>query len=227
MIKFENVNKKYSDKIVAINNVSFEIQNGEFVFITGASGAGKSTITRLLLKEIDPDSGRLYLMGDDITKVSRRMIPKVRTTIGVVFQDFRLLPNRTVYENIEFVLDVKGLSRKSKREKIDEVLDIVHLKHRKKSYPNELSGGEKQRLSIARALSIEPKIILADEPTGNLDPNTAWEIMDCFEDVNKKGTTVIINTHSKEIVDKMQKRVISLSNGSIIRDSVGGYDESI
>ncbi|MFM1514604.1 cell division ATP-binding protein FtsE [Helcococcus ovis] len=227
MIRFENVNKKYSDKIVAINNVSFEVKNGEFVFITGASGAGKSTITRLLLKEIDPDGGKLYLMDEDITKVSRRMIPKIRTTIGVVFQDFRLLANRTVYENIEFVLDVKGLSRKDKREKIDEVLDIVHLKHRKKAYPNELSGGEKQRLSIARALSIEPKIILADEPTGNLDPNTAWEIMDCFEEVNKKGTTVVINTHSKEIVDKMQKRVISLANGNIIRDSVGGYDESI
>lgn len=223
MIKFENVSKTYSGKIVGIEDVSFEIKPGEFVFITGASGAGKSTITRLLLKEIDPDSGKIFLNGQDITKVSRRMIPKVRTEIGVVFQDFRLLANRSIYENIEFVLDVKGYSLKQKKKVIDEVLEMVHLTHRKKSLPNELSGGEKQRVSIARALSINPSVLLADEPTGNLDPDTAWEVIQYFEEINKKGTTVIINTHSKEIVDKMNKRVITISSGEVIRDSIGGY----
>lgn len=224
MIKFQNVTKQYSKDIVGIKNTTFDIKKGEFVFITGPSGAGKSTVTRLILKEIDPDSGKIYLDGKEITKVSRRIIPKVRTAVGVVFQDFRLLANRTVYENIEFVLDVKGYSRKQKKKVIDKVLDMVHLKNRKKAYPNELSGGERQRVSIARALSISPKVILADEPTGNLDPNTAWEVMRYFEEVNKQeGTTIIINTHSKEIVDNMNKRVISMSEGEIVRDSVGGY----
>lgn len=224
MIEFEKVTKQYSKQIVGIKDASFHIEKGEFVFITGPSGAGKSTITRLLLKEIDPDSGKIYLDDKDITKVSRREIPIIRTKIGVVFQDFRLLQNRSIYENIEFVLDVKGYSRSEKQKTIDKVLDLVHLKHRKKALPNELSGGEKQRVSIARALSISPEVILADEPTGNLDPVTAWEVMQYFEEVNKsEGTTIIINTHSKEIVDRMNKRVITVSSGHIIRDSVGGY----
>lgn len=227
MIKFENVKKQYDENITALNDISFHIHRGEFVFITGASGAGKSTITKLILKEIDPDKGHIYLDGKEITKVSRRIIPKIRKQVGVVFQDFRLLPNKTVYENIEFVLDAQGLSRKYKQRRINEVLDLVSLKYRAKAYPNELSGGEMQRISIARALSIKPKVLLADEPTGNLDPDTAWEIMRYLEDINKKGTTVIINTHSKEIVDAMKKRVITVSNGKIVRDSVGGYlDES-
>lgn len=228
MIKFEYINKKYSDEITALNSVSFHIRKGEFVFITGASGAGKSTITKLLLKEIDPDSGRIFLDNQEITKVSRRIVPKIRRDIGVVFQDFRLLPNRTVYENIEFVLDVQGLSGKHKKNRIMDVLNLVHLADRAKAFPNELSGGEKQRVSIARALSIRPKVILADEPTGNLDPDTAWEIMSYLQDVNNKGTTVVVNTHSKEIVDGMNKRVITVDNGKIIRDSIGGYiDETI
>lgn len=226
MIKFENVTKQYTKDIIGLKSTSFEVKKGEFLFITGASGAGKSTIIRLILKEIDPDSGKISLLGEDVTKVSRRMIPFVRRKVGVVFQDFRLLPNRTVYENIEFVLDVKGLSRRAKMKKIDEVLDLVHLKERKKSYPHELSGGEKQRVSIARAISIEPEVIIADEPTGNLDPDTAWEIIHYFEKINEQGTTIIINTHSKEIVDNLNKRVITLSNGEIIRDSIGGYNES-
>lgn len=223
MIDFKEVTKKYTKDIVGLNSASFHIEKGEFVFITGPSGAGKSTITRLLLKEIDPDSGRIYLDGENITKVSKRLIPKIRTKIGVVFQDFRLLENRNVYENIEFVLDVKGYSGKYKKYTINRVLDIVNLKDRKKSFPNELSGGEKQRVSIARALSINPDVIIADEPTGNLDPDTAWEIIRCFEAVNKLGTTVVINTHSKEIVDKMNKRVISINKGDVVRDSIGGY----
>lgn len=224
MIKFENVTKQYSKQIVGIKDTTFDIHKGEFVFITGPSGAGKSTITRLLLKEIDPDSGKILLNGKNITKVSRREIPIIRTKIGVVFQDFRLLANRSIYENIEFVLDVKGYSRKEKQKTIDRVLDLVHLRHRKKALPHELSGGEKQRVSIARALSISPEVILADEPTGNLDPVTAWEVIQFFEEVNKKeGTTIIINTHSKDIVDKMNKRVITISDGEVVRDSVGGY----
>lgn len=197
------------------------------MFITGPSGAGKSTIIRLLLKEIDPDSGKIYLDGEDVTKVSRRMIPIIRTKVGVVFQEFRLLTNRTVYENIEFVLDVMGLSKKEKIKKIDEVLDLVKLKHRKKAYPHELSGGERQRVSIARALSINPDVLIADEPTGNLDPISAWDIISYFEKINNLGTTVIINTHSKEIVNAMGKRVIALNNGKIVRDSIGGYDYEI
>ena len=227
MIKFENVKKLYEDNITALDDVSFHIHKGEFVFITGASGAGKSTITKLILKEIDPDEGHIYLDGEEITKVSRRIIPKIRKQVGVVFQDFRLLPNRTVYENIEFVLDAQGLSRKNKKKRINEVLELVSLKDRSKAYPNELSGGEMQRISIARALSIKPKVLLADEPTGNLDPDTAWEIMNYFDEINQKGTTVIINTHSKEIVDEMKKRVITVSNGKIVRDSVGGYQDEI
>lgn len=223
MIKFSYVNKKYSHDIVALDGINFHIQKGEFVFITGPSGAGKSTITRLILKEVDPDGGKILLDGEDITKVSRRMVPDIRKSVGVVFQDFRLLSNRTIYENIEFVLDVQGLSRKEKKERIGEVLELVHLNHRAKSYPNELSGGERQRVSIARAIAIKPKVILADEPTGNLDPDTAWEIMNYFEEINKNGTTIIINTHSKEIVDKMRRRVITIDSGRVVRDSIGGY----
>lgn len=228
MIKFEHITKKYSKDIVALNDVNFHIQKGEFVFITGPSGAGKSTVTRLVLKEVEPDQGRIFLDGEDITKVSRRIIPKIRKDVGVVFQDFRLLMNRTVYQNIDFVLDVQGISGRVKKKRIEEVLKMVHLEDRAKAYPNELSGGEMQRVSIARALSIKPKVIIADEPTGNLDPDTAWEIMKYFEQVNNNGTTIIINTHSKEIVDEMKKRVITFSNGQIIRDSIGGYiDETI
>lgn len=227
MIRFSYVNKKYTHNIVALDNVNFHIQKGEFVFITGPSGAGKSTVTRLILKEVDPDGGKIMLDGKDITKVSRRMIPEIRKSVGVVFQDFRLLENRNIYENIEFVLDVQGLSRAQKKQRISEVLELVRLSHRAKAYPNELSGGERQRVSIARAIAINPKVILADEPTGNLDPNTAWEIINYFEEINKAGTTIIINTHSKEIVDKLKKRVITFDSGSIIRDSIGGYADEI
>lgn len=225
MINFKNVSKKYSNNVVAINNATFDIDEGEFVFLTGASGAGKSTIIKLILKEINPDSGEIYLDGRDITHVSKRMIPKIRSDIGVVFQDFRLLKNRNIYENIEFVLDIWGMSRSEKKKRIREVLELVNLYDRRKDYPNQLSGGEQQRVSMARALAVNPKILIADEPTGNLDPDTSWEIMKFLEKVNQNGTTVIMSTHSREIVDKLQKRVIVLEYGRIIRDSVGGYDE--
>lgn len=227
MIEFKNVDKHYTKDIVGVKNTNFHIKKGEFVFITGASGAGKSTIIRLILKEINPDKGQIYLDGENVTKVSRRMIPQIRSKVGVVFQDFRLLADRTVYENIEFVLNVKGLSKKEKTKKIDEVLGLVKLLDRKKSYPHELSGGERQRVSIARALSIEPTVLIADEPTGNLDPVTEWDIISYFEEINKLGTTVIINTHSKEIVNALNKRVITLDKGKIIRDSIGGYDYEV
>lgn len=225
MIDFKNVSKKYSNNVVAINDASFHIEDGEFVFLTGASGAGKSTIIKLILKEIDPDRGEIYLNGKDISRVSKRMVPKIRSDIGVVFQDFRLLKNRNIYENIEFVLDIWGMSRSDKKKRIREVLELVNLYDRRKDYPNQLSGGEQQRVSMARALAVNPKILIADEPTGNLDPDTSWEIMDFLEKVNQSGTTVIMSTHSREIVDRLQKRVIVLEYGRVIRDSVGGYDE--
>lgn len=224
MIELRDVSVKYSGNIIGLKNVNLKVNHGEFLFVTGPSGAGKSTIIKVLLKEIDPDSGKIYLEGDDITKISKRKIPKIRKKIGVVFQDFRLLKNRTVYENIEFVLDVHGFSKKDKENRIQKVLELVNLEDRKKSYPRELSGGEQQRVSIARALAISPKVLIADEPTGNLDPLAAWKLMDYFKLINSRGTTVIINTHSKELVDEMAVRVVSLENGEIVRDSVGGYE---
>lgn len=227
MIIFDNVTKSYMNNVVAIKDNSFTIEDGEFVFLTGASGAGKSTIIKLLLKEINPDQGRIYLDGEEITKVSRRMVPQIRAKIGVVFQDFRLLQNRTVEENIAFILDIWGFSKKEKRRRIDSSLTQVGLLDRKDAYPNQLSGGEQQRVAIARAISSNPSLIIADEPTGNLDPETSWEIMKYLNMINRKGTTVIMSTHSKDIVDRMYKRVIKLEHGIIVRDSVGGYDGEI
>lgn len=225
MISFTNVTKKYKNNVVAIKDATFTINQGDFVFLTGPSGAGKSTIIKLILKELNPDKGDVYLDGEKITRVSRRLVPKIRSKIGVVFQDFRLLQNRTVEGNIGFILDIWGFSRKQKKEKIEKALNLVGLYNRKDSYPNQLSGGEQQRVSIARAISSSPSLLIADEPTGNLDPKTSWELMKYFEQINSEGTTVIMSTHSKEIVDKMQKRVIKLQAGEIVRDSVGGYDD--
>lgn len=225
MIKFDDVTKKYKNNVVALQDVSLNIDDGEFVFLTGASGAGKSTIIKLILKEVNPDKGRIILENEDITKVSKRLVPKIRSKVGVVFQDFRLLENRTVEGNIAFILDIWGFSRKEKKRRINEALSRVKLLHRKKAYPNQLSGGEQQRVSIARAIATEPKLIIADEPTGNLDPDTSWEIMSYLDDINKSGTTVIMSTHSREIVDRMQKRVIGLKYGQVVRDSIGGYDD--
>ncbi|MDO5026457.1 MAG: cell division ATP-binding protein FtsE [Tissierellia bacterium] len=223
MIKFNNVTKRYKNDVVAIRDINFEINDGDFVFLTGPSGAGKSTIIKLILKELDPDSGKIYLDGEDITRVPSRMVPQIRSKIGVVFQDFRLLQNRTVEANIAFILDIWGFSRAEKKEKIKKSLELVGLYHRRNSFPNQLSGGEQQRVSIARAISSSPSLLIADEPTGNLDPKSSWELMKYFEKINAEGTTVVMSTHSKEIVDRMKKRVIKLQSGEIVRDGIGGY----
>lgn len=224
MIKFENVSKKYLD-VVALENVSLNIGDGEFVFIIGESGAGKSTITKLLLKEIQPDSGQIFLDGKNITKVARRKVPEIRQSIGMIFQDFRLLEDMTIYDNIEYALNILGLSAKTKKRRINEVLEQVGLEDRKKAFPRELSGGEQQRVSIARALSIKPNLIIADEPTGNLDPQTSQEIVSHLMKINEQGKTVVMVTHEKEIVDTSHKRVIHLSDGQIKSDEKDGvYD---
>lgn len=223
MINFINVTKKYQNDVIAVKDVSFRIEKGEFVFLTGPSGSGKSTIIKLILKELDPDNGDIFLDGKKITKISDRLVPQLRSRIGVVFQDFRLLQNRTVEQNIAFILDIGGFSSKQKKLKIKAALDSVGLFHRRKSYPNQLSGGEQQRVSIARAIATNPTLLIADEPTGNLDPETSWDLMRYFEKINEQGTTVMMSTHSKEIVDNMNKRVIKLQAGEVVRDGIGAY----
>lgn len=227
MVEFEEVSKIYKNNILALDNVSIKINEGEFVFIIGESGAGKSTLLKLLLKEENPTSGKIYLFGDNITKIRSRRVPILRKKIGVVFQDFRLIENKTVYGNLQYVMEILGFSRKTIKKEIPRLLESVGLKGKEKSFPNQLSGGEQQRVSIARALVVNPKILIADEPTGNLDPKTSIEIVEALNEINKKGTTVIMITHEKQIVDMMKKRVISLANGKIIRDEIGGkYEEN-
>lgn len=224
IIEFQNVTKKFGN-IKALDDVSFKVDEGEFVFIIGSSGAGKSTLTKLLLKEVNPTSGKILFFDKDITKVPNRKIPKIRQDVGVVFQDFRLLENMTVYRNIEYALDILGLSKSVKRERIKKVLDLVGLEARKNAYPNELSGGEQQRVCIARAMSIEPDVLIADEPTGNLDPATSMAIAEDLKKINDQGTTIVMVTHEKELVDYLKKRVIKLSKGKIVSDVENGvYD---
>ena len=225
MIKFRNLSKRYKNGVIGLKNIDIEVNKGEFVFLIGESGAGKSTFVKLILKEIEPTRGRLYLDSKDITKIHRRKVPYLRRKIGVVFQDFRLLPKKTVYENVAFALEITNtVSKKNIRSQVDMVLGIVGLLKKKNMRPNQLSGGEKQRVSIARAIINNPKVLIADEPTGNLDPETSWEIMKILRQVNRRGTTIIMVTHDKEVVDIMQRRVIELKNGEVIRDEVnGGY----
>lgn len=225
MIKFINVSKKYKNGIKALNNVSLYIDKGEFVFLVGSSGAGKSTLIKLLLKEENPTSGKILLNGKDITKVRNRRIPNIRRSLGVVYQDFRLLPNKTVYENVAFAMEIIGESSKEIRRRVPSVLNMVGLSTKGKYYPDQLSGGEKQRAAIARALVNNPTLLIADEPTGNLDPDTSWEIMRLLRRINERGTTVLMATHDKDIVDIMRKRVIALKEGHLIRDELKGvYD---
>ncbi|MCH5268971.1 MAG: cell division ATP-binding protein FtsE [Lachnospiraceae bacterium] len=224
MIAMDHISKQYSTGVDALEDVSIRIEKGEFVFIVGKSGSGKSTFIKLLLKELDPSSGRLFVGGRQVTRLKRKQISMYRRKIGVVFQDFRLLKNKTVFENIAFAQQIIGMTKRQIARNVPIMLEMVGLVGKADAYPNELSGGEQQRVAIARALVNRPTILLADEPTGNLDPQTAWEIMMLLQEVNKTGTTVVVVTHNNDIVDVMQKRVVTLENGSLIRDEQkGGY----
>ena len=225
MIEFRNVSKKYDTGTEAIHNINFKINKGEFAFLVGSSGSGKSTIIKLILKEEEPTSGNIIINGKDTTFLKPSKIPYLRRSMGIVFQDFRLLPDKTVYENVAFAMYVVKATPKHIRRQVPMVLSLVGLANKAKVYPNELSGGEQQRVALARAIVNNPSMLIADEPTGNLDPNTAWDIMELLNDINLRGTTVVVATHAKDIVDKMNKRVIRISNGNIIRDEKGGYDE--
>ena len=226
MIEFINVSKEYKNGVKALSNVSFSIDKAEFVFLVGPSGAGKSTLIKLLLKEENPTEGTIYLNDMDITSVKNRKIPYIRRNIGVVFQDFRLLPNKTVYENIAFAMEIVGAHPKEIRRNVPMVLSMVDLSSKAHCYPDELSGGEHQRVAISRAIVNNPPVLIADEPTGNLDPDTAWEIMKVLKDINRRGTTVLMATHAKDIVDVMKRRVIAIEAGKIVRDEEKGVYEN-
>ncbi|MEE1008508.1 MAG: cell division ATP-binding protein FtsE [Agathobacter sp.] len=218
MIKLEHVSKSYSAGIPALNDVNLEIEDGEFVFVVGDSGSGKSTLIKLLLKELEPTEGTIVVNGKILRKIRRKQIPKFRRKIGVVFQDFRLLKDRNVYENIAFAQKVIGEPNSKIKKRVPQMLSMVGLAPKYRSYPRQLSGGEQQRVAIARALINQPSILLADEPTGNLDANNAWEIMKLLEEINEKGTTVIVVTHNLEIVKAMNKRVITIKKGLVVSD---------
>lgn len=223
MIELKNVTKVYKSGARAIQNMNLKIEDGEFVFVVGASGSGKSTLIKLLLKELEPNSGSIIVDGEDICAMKRRKVPYYRRKIGVVFQDFRLLGDRNIYENIAFAQRVVGTSARIIRKRVPQMLTMVGLSGKYKSYPKQLSGGEQQRVAVARALVNRPSILLADEPTGNLDPENAKEIMNLLDRINQEGTTVIVVTHNKDMVDEMQKRVIAMNRGVITSDGKGGY----
>jgi cell division transport system ATP-binding protein len=224
MILCDSVTKVYEPDVAALRDVSFVIEKGEFVFIVGASGSGKSTIIRLLLKEIEPTSGRVIVGGRDLGRLKRSKVPLLRRNVGCVFQDFKLLPNRTAAENVAYALKVQGENSDGIRRKVPEVLSLVGLAHKGTSLPDELSGGEQQRVSIARAVVNHPPLLICDEPTGNLDPDTSVGIMQLLYRINRAGTTILMVTHDREMVDKMRKRVIALEDGRLARDERrGGY----
>ena len=230
MIKLEHVSKSYSAGIPALNDVSLNIEEGEFVFVVGDSGSGKSTLIKLLLKELEPTEGTITINGRKLNKIRRRQIPKFRRNIGVVFQDFRLLKDRNIYDNVAFAQKVIGESNRSIKKNVPKLLSMVGLAAKYRSYPRQLSGGEQQRVAIARALINKPKILLADEPTGNLDANNAWEIMKLMEEINEQGTTEVVVTHNLEIVKAMNKRVITMQKGVVVDDTASdhyGKDTSV
>lgn len=220
MIQLEHVSKSFSQGIPALNDVSLHISEGEFVFIVGDSGSGKSTLIKLLLKELEPTSGDIKINGTNIRKLPHRKVPYFRRNVGCVFQDFRLLKDRNVYDNVAFAQRVVGASSRSIRQKVPMMLSMVGLAAKYRSFPRQLSGGEQQRVAIARALVNNPRILLADEPTGNLDNNNAWEIMNLLEMINSRGTTVVVVTHNMEIVRAMGKRVIAIQKGTVVSDSL-------
>jgi len=222
VISFKNVTKIYDNNVVGLDNVSFTIQKGEFVFLVGQSGAGKSSIIKLLMAEELPTEGDVIFDGKIVNKLSRKEIPYLRRSIGVVFQDFRLLPKKTVYENVAYAMLVTEATKRQIRRQVPNVLSMVGLSRKARCYPNQLSGGEQQRVAIARAIVNNPSVLIADEPTGNLDNETAYEIMKILDDINKRGTTIIMATHSDRIVNDMRKRVIHLENGIILSDEEKG-----
>lgn len=225
MIHMKDVSKIYEDTgTVALDHVSIDILKGEFVFIVGASGAGKSTFIRMLLREVLPTSGVLEVNGRDVAKMDESDVPYLRRGLGMIFQDYRLLPDKTVYENVAFAMEVIEAPRRIIQRSVNSVLDIVGLRDKYKAFPSQLSGGEQQRVAIARAIVNDPAIVIADEPTGNLDPETSWDIMDIFFRINAAGTTIVMATHDKTIVDTMRRRVIAIEDGHIVRDEArGGY----
>lgn len=227
MLVIENLSKIYPNGSTALNNVSIKIETGEFVFLVGPSGAGKSTLMKALFREIAPTEGKIYVDSKDILSLSNEQVPYLRRQLGIIFQDYRLLPERTIYDNVAFAMQVIEEPYFRIKRRVRSVLNLVGLKGREDAYPNELSGGEQQRVAIARAIVNGPEIVIADEPTGNLDPDTSNEIMDIFERINCAGTTIIMATHDKDIVDSRGKRVVALENGSIVRDDregIYGYE---
>ena len=226
MIEFNNVSKIYNNNVKALSDVSVKIDSGDFVFLVGPSGSGKSTFIKMLLKEIEPTMGSITVADKDLSEIKRNQIPYYRRKIGMVFQDFRLIPTLNVYENVAFAMRVVEASQKEIRKRVPMVLSLVGLSHKYKMFPSELSGGEQQRVSLARAIVNNPSVLIADEPTGNLDPDTANEIMELLDDINKSGTTIVMATHAKDIVDSMKKRVIAIEKGTIVRDDRRGMYEN-
>ena len=228
MIEFKNVSKVYKNDVKALSNVDIKIKAGEFVFLVGPSGAGKSTFIKMLLKEVEPTTGNIVMGDTELSTVKRKQIPYHRRKIGMIFQDFRLIPTLNVYENVAFAMRVVEASDKEIRKRVPMVLSLVGLSNKYKMFPNQLSGVEQQRLSIAWAIVNNPQLLIADEPTGNLDPETAQEIMSLIDDINKAGTTVIMATHAKDIVDDMRRRVIAIDKGEVVRDvKRGGYEDEV
>ena len=228
MIQFDNVTKVYGRDTTALERVNLGIEAGEFVFLVGASGSGKSTIVRLILKEMEPSAGAVYVNGVKLSTISRRQIPRHRRDIGCVFQDFKLLPNKTVSENVAYAMEVTGQRRRTIRTKVPQILDLVGLSNKVEKYPEQLSGGEQQRVSIARAFVSQPPVLIADEPTGNLDPETSVEIMRLLERINRIGTTVLVATHDRDMVNALRKRVVALEDGHVVRDRVkGAYADEV
>ena len=221
-IKFKDVEKTYKNGVNAVYDMNLEIKKGEFVFIIGASGSGKSTLIKMLYREEKPSKGEIYVGGVNVAKVKNSKVYKLRRKIGIVFQDYKLLPKLTVYENVAFALEIYGLPTEEVRKKVLKALDLVGLKSRTKSYPDQLSGGEQQRVAIARAIVNSPKLLICDEPTGNLDPDTSLEVMKVIEKINDLGTTIVMATHDREMVNKMKKRVVVLDNGKLVKDYENG-----
>lgn len=228
MIQMNGITKIYTNGSVALSDINVHIEKGDFVFVVGPSGAGKSTFIKLIFREELPTRGELVVNGRQVAGLLPPEVPYFRRSLGIVFQDYRLLPNKTVYDNIAFAMEVIEASRREIQKRVHHVIDLVGLRHKSKAYPTELSGGEQQRVSIARAIVNNPTVVIADEPTGNLDPDTSWDIMKIFERINKNGTTIVMATHDKPVVDAMKKRVIAIEKGRIARDQrkgVYGYED--